>query len=134
MKAALKRLVRKRAGLRCEYCHLPKRFAPFFGFHIEHVCPKKHGGGNKPANLAFACFRCNLHEGPNLSGVDPLTGKVVRLFNPRRQKWSRHFSWLGPELIGRTPIGRATINVLDINAEERVELRGRLIRMGHKLT
>ena len=40
------------------------------------------------------------------------------LFNPRRQKWDRHFRWDGPLLVGRTAIGRTTIRVLQINCEE----------------
>jgi hypothetical protein len=66
---------------------------------------------------------CNLRKGPNLSGRDPLTGKVVRLFNPRRQRWQRHFEWMGFVLVGRTVIGRATVAVLDINGLQRVQLR-----------
>jgi len=71
-----------------------------------------------------------LHKGPNLSGRDALTGKIVRLFNPRRQRWKQHFVWRGPLLIGRTPTGRATIEVLDINDPQRVELRRLLMKEG----
>jgi len=68
--------------------------------------------------------------GPNLTGIDGVTGKVVPLFHPRRHKWSRHFRWQGALLVGRTPIGRATIAVLGINLPLRVRLRQALIEEG----
>jgi len=74
-------------------------------------------------NLALACIHCNRYKGPNIAGVDPATGEIVRLFHPRRDKWSVHFTWNGSRLIGRTSIGRATIQVLNINAAAMVDLR-----------
>ncbi len=76
------------------------------------------------------CHFCNSHKGPNLAGIDPATGKLVVLFNPRSQKWGRHFRWDGPHLIGRTAIGRATIVVLAMNGLVRVALRAALIADG----
>ena len=52
------------------------------------------------------------------------------LFNPRRHKWSRHFRRTGPVLTGLTARGRATIRVLKINLEHRVEFRRELIEEG----
>jgi hypothetical protein len=49
------------------------------------------------------------------------------LFNPRRQKWARHFRWRGAILVGRTPVGRATVMLLKMNDHARVELRKVLI-------
>jgi hypothetical protein len=123
MSRTLRQLVRDRGGARCEYCHLPDFAVPACAFHVEHVFAKQHGGADDPDNRCWCCHRCNLHKGPNLSGRDPLTGNVVRLFDPRRQVWKRHFEWLGPMLIGRTQTGRATIAVLNINDPQRVELR-----------
>lgn len=51
----------------------------------------------------------------------------MRLFNPRRQRWTRHFSFAGPYIVGRTPCGRATVVVLALNTPDRVELRAELI-------
>ncbi len=123
MPSPLRQLVCDRAGGRCEYCHLPEFAAPVSNFHIEHIIAKQHGGSDEPENLAWSCHRCNLHKGPNLSGIDPFAERVVRLFDPRRQSWKRHFEWLGAALIGRTQTGRATIAVLDINDSQRVDLR-----------
>jgi hypothetical protein len=125
-----RQLVRERAGRRCEYCHLPDFAAPASAFHVEHVLAKQHGGSDEPQNRCWSCHRCNLHKGPNLSGRDPLTENVVRLFHPRRQSWKRHFEWSGAVLLGRTQTGRATLAVLDINDPQRVQLRQVLLDEG----
>ena len=130
MDAAVRELVRQRAGDRCEYCHLPQAAAPFFTFHIEHVRAKQHGGGDDPSNLALACPDCNAHKGPNLTAVDPDTELVVPLFNPRTDTWEVQFQWLGAQLISRTPIGRATIRLMKMNEEERVAMREELRARG----
>ncbi|HEV3235853.1 MAG TPA: hypothetical protein VGZ25_02625, partial [Gemmataceae bacterium] len=49
------------------------------------------------------------------------------LFNPRRQKWSRHFRWQGAIIIGRTSIGRATVATLAMNLPHRIAQRAALI-------
>ena len=55
-----RRLVRIRGAERFEYCLLPE--AVHAGpLHIEHVRPRKHGGGDGADNLALACMFCNLH-------------------------------------------------------------------------
>ena len=121
--------VLRRAGNACEYCLLPRSLYPG-PYEIEHVIPKQHGGRTVLSNLACSCLHCNRHKGPNLSGIDFVTSrtKLVRLFNPRRHKWPRHFCWDGPQLIGRTPIGRVTVHVLAMNAPIRVALRHALIK------
>jgi hypothetical protein len=91
---------------------------------------EKHGGKWEIDNLAPSCFYCNSYKGPNLAGIDPATGKVTRLFHPRRDVWDRHFRWRGPELKGRTAIGRATIGVLNINAPAHIAKREALIAEG----
>jgi hypothetical protein len=123
-------LVRRRAGQRCEYCHLHEDDDPLFAFHVEHIIAKQHRGRDSPSNLALACHEDNLHKGPNLTGIDPLTGKLTRLFHPRRHKWSWHFRWDGPLLMGRTAIGRTTVDVLAMNLPHRVALREVLIAAG----
>jgi hypothetical protein len=103
---------------------------PLLRFHIEHIVAKKHHGSDDPRNLAWACLECNLGKSSNLSGADAVTDRVVVLFNPRRQRWSRHFTWRGARLVGLTPCGRATIDVLNINAAHRLDLRKLLIMGG----
>lgn len=130
MNAATRKFVRSRAAGRCEYCRLPQSAQPFVTFHIEHIIAKQHGGANDPDNLCVACDRCNFHKGPNLASVDPGTGNVERLFDPRRQAWDEHFELKGPVIFGRTPCGRATVALLAMNEEARVELRAAIIALG----
>jgi hypothetical protein len=63
-----------------------------------------------------------------VSGYDPVTDEYVRLFNPRMENWGDHFKWDGAVLIGKSPIGRATIDVLNTNDTVRVEHRRLLIQ------
>ena len=127
---AIHNTVRERAAGRCEYCHLRQADDPFFRFAVDHIIAEQHGGPTVLSNLALSCFRCNLHKGPNIAGRDRRTGKLVPLFHPRRHKWSRHFAWNGPYLVGRTAIGRVTIVVLAINHLDAVALRESLILAG----
>ena len=127
MKSSVRKFVRRRAGQRCEYCRLHESDQPLLRFHIEHVIARKHHGGDDPRNLAWACLECNLVKSSNLSGRDTVTGRTVVLFNPRRQRWSRHFTWQGARLVGLTPCGRATADVLNINMPHRIRLRELLI-------
>jgi len=127
MKKPTRALVRSRAARRCEYCRLHEDDLPLFSFHVEHVLPKKHGGTDDPKLLAWSCQYCNLAKSSNLSGRDAVTGRIVVLFNPRRQRWQRHFAWEGPVLVGLTPCGRATIAVLNMNVPHRIDLRALLI-------
>ena len=116
-------------GDRCEYCLLRQEHVKF-SHHIEHIVAKQHGGDDSPENLALSCARCNSYKEANLSGIDPDTNAVVRLFNPRRQKWKRHFRWDGPRLEGRTRISRATVVVLQINHPDALDARHCLIAEG----
>jgi hypothetical protein len=90
---------------------------------VEHIIPRKHRGADEPSNLALACYHCNLHKGPNLAGIDPDTGLVVELFHPRVQTWEEHFTFDEGWIIGRTPCGRATVDVLEMNADDWREVR-----------
>jgi len=115
--------VRQRAGNRCEYCQLHQDDSPLARLHIEHIVPKKHRGTDAESNLALACVDCNLHKGPNLTGIDPETGAITELFHPRQQVWDDHFEWNGIFLVGRTAVGRTTVSVLNVNSEEQLMLR-----------
>lgn len=129
MGVTLTQLVWKRASGRCEYCQIPQS-ADDAVFEIDHIISRKHVGPSVASNLCLSCYYCNSSKGSDISGLDKLTGRLTPLFDPRRQKWSRHFRWEGPYLIGRTPTGRVTVELLRINDRFRVELREELIAEG----
>jgi len=129
MDEELRRLVWRRARGRCEYCQLHQDFSRI-PFEIDHVIARKHGGATAAGNLALTCFFCNSYKGSNIAGIDPRDGSIVRLFHPRRHKWSRHFRWDGPRLLGRTPVGRVTVAVLNINEPDAVATRAALVAAG----
>ena len=119
--------VRERAHNACEYCHLHQDDSPWAALHVEHIIPKVHGGTDDVDNLALACIDCNLHKGPNLSGIDPLTGQLTQIFHPRRVDWDEHFELQGIYLVGKTATGRTTIRVLGMNSDDQVALRSSLV-------
>lgn len=131
MDESLSQEVRDRAREICEYCHLPQGVYPI-PFEIDHIIAKQHDGPTTQSNLALSCLHCNSHKGPNISGLDRATSrtKLVHLFNPRKHKWDHHFRWDGPRLVGKTRVGRTTVQVLYINDPEMVRVREELIEDG----
>ena len=123
MDSAVRALVWQRGGSCCEYCRLAQADTPFRTFHIDHILPRQHGGGDHPDNLALACDRCSLHKGSNLAGIDDDTGAIVPLFHPRIERWEDHFSLEDIRIIGLTPTGRATVRVCGMNVPRRLRLR-----------
>jgi 5-methylcytosine-specific restriction endonuclease McrA len=111
--AALCRETAERAGGCCEYCRSQARVA-VQPFSVEHVVPKSRGGETTPDNLALACQGCNNHKYDKIEGRDPVSGDVVRLYHPRRDRWGDHFAWSDDFafILGRTAVGRATIATL----------------------
>ena len=92
-------------------------------FQVEHPIARKHGGGDDPDVLALSCEPCNRRKGSDICSVDPATGEVVRLFDPRRQDWREHFSLSFNRVSGRSPVGRATTRLLRMNDRNRVRIR-----------
>ncbi|MCG8451098.1 MAG: HNH endonuclease [Pirellulales bacterium] len=122
MDDTLRQLVRVRASDRCEYCRVPQ-FAFLPRFHVEHIRAQSHQGSDDPSNLCLACPRCNRLKGPNPSSYDPTTDELVRLYNPRLDAWDNHFAMRGELIDGTTPIGRATVALLQMNDEQRLTVR-----------
>jgi hypothetical protein len=121
---------RERAAYKCEYCRMPQSCYPTVPFPIDHIIARQHGGLTTPGNLALSCLHDNYHKGPNIAGIDPVTRKLTKLFNPRRHKWERHFRWDGPYLVGQTAVGRATVIVLAMNDSDVIRVRRSLIDEG----
>lgn len=137
MDALTKDVVRRRAGDRCEYCHLPQDATPFITFHVEHVIAKQHTPDDpeidNPDRLALSCDRCNFLKGPNLASIDPESHKVVQLFHPQTDNWSDHFIIRDGYVDGLTPTGRATARLLNMNDSRRVDLREQWLEEGGRL-
>ena len=89
----------------------------------DHIIAIKHRGETHEANLAWACFACNRRKGSDLASIDPETGAIVRLFNPRLDEWTKHFRLEGARITPLTPEGRVTEFLLQLNRFDRVELR-----------
>jgi hypothetical protein len=122
----------RRAGNRCEYCRIPHpRYR--LPFQIDHIIARQHGGPTSIENLALACLHCNRFKGPNIAGLDPESGELIRLFHPRSDLWVGHFRFKGARIIGATAIGRATVQVLAMNAPDLLLVRIELIREGISL-
>ena len=125
----LRRLVAERAGHRCEYCLLHEDDA-YFPHQIDHIISRKHGGLTDAENLAYACSRCNAWKGSDIGSLDPNTGKLVHLFNPRRERWSAHFELRGFVIEPLTPEGEVTARILKLNLDKRVAERQLLMALG----
>ena len=120
----LRELVAARARHRCGYC-LTAEAIVGTPMEIEHIVPESLGGLTDELNLWLACSLCNDHKSNRIAAADPETGRIARLFDPRRQSWREHFQWSedGSEIFGLTPTGRATVDALRLNRPSLVEAR-----------
>jgi len=109
---------------------MPEGFS-FLPHEPDHIVAEKHAGATTLENLAWACFFCNRHKGSDISSVDPISGRIVPLFNPRKQQWKRHFRLNGPRIEPLTANGRATAFLLQFNVQERLKDRRNLMASGN---
>ncbi|MGL6344489.1 MAG: HNH endonuclease [Waterburya sp.] len=128
---ALKKQIRTEAANRCGYCLSLQKYV-LGVLEIEHIIPQAKGGTDEPSNLWLACRLCNSYKGVQTTALDPKTGKNTQLFNPRQQKWSQHFQWSndGTQVEGKTAIGRATVNALQLNNFIAVTVREQWVQAG----
>ncbi len=127
--AALRRLVIERAENCCEYCRLSQDDDEF-SFHVDHVIAEKHHGETVPENLCLSCYICNTYKGSDITSVDPQSGQVIQLYNPRTQVWSTHFKLAGTHIKPLTANGRVSASLLRFNIPERLAERALLIKLG----
>lgn len=127
----LKSTITGRAQGCCEYCRSQARFSTQ-AFSIEHIIPVSCGGETVSENLALACQGCNNYKYTKTEGRDPVSSEMVALFHPRRQQWQEHFTWSEDFalIVGLTPTGRASVEVMRLNREGLVNLRRVLFGMG----
>ena len=123
--ADVRERVRHSAADRCGYC-LSRQEYVLGQLHVEHIVPIAKGGSDDEDNL------CNNYKGTQTQEVDPVTGAVVSLFNPRLDSWADHFRWAedGALIEGQTPCGRATVLALQLNNVLAVTVRRGWIRAG----
>ena len=129
--AQLRRLAEDRARQCCEYCRTQARYSAD-SFTVDHIVPRRLGGPTMDENLAFCCQGCNQHKSIRTSAPDPVTGAAMSLFHPRTQRWDEHFTWNEDFtlILGVTPVGRATIAVLQLNRPGLINLRRVLYAIG----
>ena len=129
--APLRARIVVQAGNRCGYCQAHQQYV-YEALQIEHIAPRARGGSNDEADLWLACALCNRAKRDQTYSRDPVTSRRVRLFNPRRQQWKRHFYWSadGTEIIGRTVCGRAMVEALHLNNDLAVLARMNWIKVG----
>jgi HNH endonuclease len=101
-------------------------------FSLEHIIPRSQGGNTSLNNLTLACQGCNNHTYNKTKASDPATHQLVELFHPRRQHWQERFTWdeRVERIIGLTATGRATVEALQLNRPELVNLRRVLYAAG----
>ena len=120
---ASRTLIHARALGLCEYCGLPEILA-FVEDQIDHIVAIKHCGSSEPDNLALSCTLCNRYKGSDIASIDPETGKIEPLYNPRKQAWGRHFRFVsGGRIAGISRAGRATVRLLRLNRADRLRER-----------
>ena len=126
-----RRLIILRSDGRCEYCKCPEAYS-LKSFDFDHVLPESKGGLTSPENIAYACGGCNGHKHAKTEAIDPDSGVKTDLFNPRQDLWDAHFKWSEDALtiVGLTPIGRATVQSLQLNRRGVVNIRRLLILEG----
>jgi len=124
-----RQIVANRANYVCEYCLIAEEDS-YFGFQVEHIISRKHGGPSEPGNLALACVFCNRHKGSDIAAIQPGTNELVRLFNPRIDRWNDHFRFDGVFIEPSTDIGEATVRILQMNHSDRILERQALSRSG----
>lgn len=116
--------VRERARGFCEYCRC-RQIHSFDTFEIDHIIPRAAGGETVSENLCCTCPGFNSSKHDRIEALDPETKRRVPLFNPRRQHWKRHFRWSedGAEIIGKTAVGRTTVEALRMNRPNVIAFR-----------
>lgn len=118
----LRQFVVDRANGKCEYC-FSDQINAIYSHEVDHIISEKHGGITEESNLAFACFDCNRNKGSDIAEIDPKTGKLSGLYNPRLENWDDHFKVNGYFIEGKTSKGRATAELLKMNDPQKIDER-----------
>ena len=106
----------------CGYCRVlfGRASSGRVEFEADHIVPRSRDPllANVVSNLVWACIRCNHKKADHVDGYDEQSEKMVSLFNPRKERWFRHFMGTSDGKIhGRSGWGRATAHRLAFNSE-----------------
>ena len=126
----LQRRVRERFANCCAYCRTTEELTATT-FEFEHIVPTSASGETVFENLCVACPMCNRYKSDHVLAPDAVTQTNVPLFHPQQQRWPDHFSWNADstEIIGLTPIGRATVVALKMNRPQMIRVRRMWVAM-----
>jgi hypothetical protein len=128
---ALRIKVSAQARYRCGYC-LTQEAVVGTPMEFDHLIPEALGGRTEEGNLWLACSLCNDAKSCRVAALDPISGEIIRLYNPRDQVWSDHFRWSESSdyILGTSPTGRATVLALNLNRPALVRARQAWVAVG----
>ena len=126
----LQRRVRAHFANACAYCRTAELLTATT-FEFEHIIPVSAGGESAFANLCLSCPMCNRYKSDHVLALDAVTQTEVPLFHPHQDRWAAHFSWNeeSTEIIGLTPVGRATVAALKMNRPQMIRVRRMWVAM-----
>ena len=131
----LQRRIRDRFGNCCAYCRTAEHLTATT-FEFEHITAQSAGGETTFENLCLSCPMCNRFKSDQMAAIDPITLDRVPLFHPQQTRWTDHFKWNDDhtEIVGLTPIGRATVSALKMNRTQMVQVRRMWVVLGEHPT
>ncbi|NMG20737.1 HNH endonuclease [Brasilonema bromeliae] len=126
----LQRRIRNHFADCCAYCRTAESLT-VSTFEFEHIIPRSAEGETIFENLCLSCPSCNRYKASRQTAIDTITQQEVPLFHPQQQLWTEHFTWSedGTEIIGLTPVGRATILALKMNRPQLTRVRKMWVKM-----
>lgn len=81
--AELRKQIRDLDRSRCCYC-LTSEAISGIPMAFDHILPRSKGGDETLENLCLSCRPCNEFKSNAVDSLDPLTGEIAELFNPRK--------------------------------------------------
>lgn len=128
---AIRGAVAQKFNLCCAYC-LSQQNVAGVQYTVDHIIPKALGGSDDIDNLCLACSDCNRAKYDRIVARDLHSGDIVPLFHPVQDDWRDHFCWResGLWIEGKTAVGRATVEQLQLNRPLLRRSRTLWIRVG----
>ena len=126
----LQRRVRERFANICAYCRTAEDLTATT-FEFEHIVPLSAGGATAFENLCLSCPMCNRYKSDRVLAPDAVAQTEVPWFHPHQHRWADHFSWNDEftEVVGLTPVGRASVAALKMNRPQMIRVRRMWVAM-----